>query len=297
MALIPNFPQAYLDEHIQWHLDQMNRMPMGTNPGTPGYGDDFLTFHAGFISRVIEDLTRNRGLDPGLFAPWPDIPTDLKDLPSWPTVQGDYDRIANRPYTFDTSDSFGLFVDSANGIHRWVHNVGGAALNDPSFSVFETSPQSTIFYKWHGLIEKWTETVRQALTWPRTVDWQELLSGTQLPDNDIIVATIEENALQQDPSAEAAVEFVIASDLWWWKELNVPDGETGSSWNIHTGAATFGGRRFTDSVALWAHQVHNGQLLTFSKAKTFALLSNTYRLGGLDRLPPLSRVTFRWTQD
>jgi hypothetical protein len=298
MALIANFPQKYLDEHIQWHTEQMNRMPMGTRPGSPGYGDDFLSFHEGFISRVVSDLTRNRGLDPGLFAPWIDLPDELKSLSTWPSVRDAYSRIVSRPYTFTTSDAFGLFLDSADGIHRWVHNLGGTALNDPSFSVFEQSPQSTTFYRWHGLITKWWERVRQELSWPRMVDWQQLLSGDVLPDNDIITATIEENALGQDPHAEPAVEFVLASDLWWWKELNVPDGETGSSWNIHTGAGGFwGGRRFNDSVALWAHQVRNGQILTFKKAKTLGLLSNTYKIGGLEQLPPLARVTFRWIQD
>src|SRR5438067_879331 len=92
MVLIANFPQTYLDEHRNWHMNQMNRMPIDKDhPGSPGYGDDFLNFHQGFISDVIWHLTQERGLDPGLFAPWPDIPAELKALSGWGSVQADYD--------------------------------------------------------------------------------------------------------------------------------------------------------------------------------------------------------------
>lgn len=133
--------------------------------------------------------------------------------------------------------------------------------------------------------------------WPYQIDWIELESGYTLGDGDRIVAKIEYGVLAKDPNAEAAVEFVIESDLSWWKEIRVPDGE-GSHWDIHTGApGGWGARRFRDSIALWAHQVHNGQFLTFSKAKTLGFLSQTYSLGGLGQLPALSRVTFRWMRD
>jgi hypothetical protein len=127
--------------------------------------------------------------------------------------------------------------------------------------------------------------------WPYEVGWVEL-RGTMLDDGDIISAEITENVARPE-----VVEFALASNLWWWKELNVPDGETGSSWNIHTGAVWFGGRRFEDRTALWAHQVHNGQFLSFRKAKTFGLVSTTYLLGQLNVLKPGSRVTFRWLRD
>jgi hypothetical protein len=133
--------------------------------------------------------------------------------------------------------------------------------------------------------------VRLDHVWPYEVGWGEL-QGFRLDDGDAIVATIE-----YDVAPDNVVEFFITSTLWWWKEINVPDGETGSSWTIHTGAEWWGGRRFVDSTALWAHQVHNGQWLTFRKAKTFGLVSSTYLLGGLNILPPRSRVTFNWIAD
>jgi hypothetical protein len=128
--------------------------------------------------------------------------------------------------------------------------------------------------------------------WPYELGWGELEIGSLLDDGDIIRVTIEPNVAAAD-----VVLFRIASDLWWWKELNVPDGETGSSWNIHTGAVWGGGRRFEDTVGLWAHQVRNGQRLSFRKAKTFGLVSTTYILGGLERLQGGSRVTFHWLRD
>jgi hypothetical protein len=134
--------------------------------------------------------------------------------------------------------------------------------------------------------------VHLAHRWPYELDWAELAGSTLLDDGDFIVAQIDQNLVSPD-----VVELVLASELWWWKELNVPDGETGSSWNIHTGALWHGGRQFSDTVGLWAHQVRNGQMLSFRKAKVGGLVSTTYLLGGLERLPPGSRATFRWLRD
>jgi hypothetical protein len=77
----------------------------------------------------------------------------------------------------------------------------------------------------------------------------------------------------------------------------VPDGE-GSDWDIWTGKPWIGGRRFEMTVGLWTHQTTHGQLLTFSKAKTLALMSRTYALRvDPSWLPPGSRVTFTWAAD
>ncbi|MGD6741639.1 hypothetical protein ACOKM3_07315 [Streptomyces sp. BH106] len=127
--------------------------------------------------------------------------------------------------------------------------------------------------------------------WPYEITWSELLMSAVLDDGDVIHVDIEQGAVPA-----SVVEFTIMSDLWWWKEINVPDG-SGSSWNIHTGAPPGGGRQFSDTIGLWAGQVHNGQWLTFRKAKTLALLSDTYLLRGLERLPAGSRTTFTWLKD
>jgi hypothetical protein len=109
-----------------------------------------------------------------------------------------------------------------------------------------------------------------------------------LPDGDIINVTIEEGVVSKD-----IVEFCLeaASHVDWWKEIRVPDG-LGASFPIYTQDS-----RTSDSVALWADQVKNGQKLHFSKAKFLGWHTGVYDLGGLDRLNPGSRVTFQWAQD
>jgi hypothetical protein len=165
------------------------------------------------------------------------------------------------------------------------------------FSDFETSPKRTLFYNWHGLIDAWLGRWEiDNSGWPRTIDWLQLSAGATLADGDVITATITPEALPPQ-LPEDAVDFVLSSALPWWKEVNVPDGESGSSWDIWTGYNWITGQRSTDSVALWARQVHNGQTLRFGKAKTLGTLSWTYRLAHLEVLPPRSRVTFTWTSD
>ena len=51
MAILENFPQALLDEHMAWHMNP---------PGTPGgrsktnRGLDFLNFHRAFLAKVFD---------------------------------------------------------------------------------------------------------------------------------------------------------------------------------------------------------------------------------------------------
>jgi hypothetical protein len=113
-----------------------------------------------------------------------------------------------------------------------------------------------------------------------------------LPDDDLINVSIVPNALGV---AADAVEFRLenASHLVGWKAIRVPDGEPhGSAWEIWVE-----GNHRADSVALWAHQVNNGQSLEFKKAKLFGVHTGMYDLGGLERLPGGSRVIFRWVRD
>ncbi|SDP65181.1 hypothetical protein SAMN04487914_12355 [Arthrobacter sp. ok909] len=134
--------------------------------------------------------------------------------------------------------------------------------------------------------------------WPYEIFYNELpLLGSPptrpLDDGDIIYRTRD---LGQVPQNVVAIH--IHSDLHWFKRINVPDGE-GSSWNIWTGAAwPWGARRFDDEVALWAHQANNGQHLTFLKAKTLGLMSETYTMKvDPSWLVPGCRVTFTWEAD
>ncbi|MBN6051504.1 hypothetical protein JYK22_06110, partial [Nonomuraea sp. RK-328] len=132
--------------------------------------------------------------------------------------------------------------------------------------------------------------------WP--YDITELPSGSLLDDLDVIQWRIEYDALPPaPPGQEDAIEIAIESSLHWWKQINVPDGETQSSWNISTGAPWFGARRFWDSITLWAHQGLNGQALTFSKAKGGGFLWTAYQWRGLNAVPPRGRIVFTWLRD
>ena len=67
--------------------------------------------------------------------------------------------------------------------------------------------------------------------------------------------------------------------ITWWKGLYVRNAPNGSGWEIWTENA-----RTSDSVALWAHEVRNGQDIEFRKAKFLG--QYRYVLGDLDRLAP-----------
>ncbi len=90
------------------------------------------------------------------------------------------------------------------------------------------------------------------------------------------------------------VDFVLESDpgIRWWKGLIVPDGLS-SSWEISTVDD-----KMSESVALWADQIYNGQVLTFKKAKFLGVHTEMYTLGNLPaKLQPGDRVIFRWLKD
>lgn len=294
MPEIVDLPERFLERHEEWHRANHDIQ-------APGFGVGLLDFHRDLLVDVLAWM-RDTGHDLSSVMPWTAIPTELTaDQTFTPTRKEAVRRITERAYTFNDLDDFGLFLTSdarSANLHLWFHDVTRAVYNDPLVRPFTTSPKSTYFYNFHGLIQNWRLGVERSLVSPRRVDWEQLLGGDRLSDGDVITAAITPDAMSPGPNGETAVDFVLTSSLWWGKWLNVPDGEgTGANWTISTGAPWFGGRKTIDSVALWSHQVHNGQLLTFSKAKGLGVAAAVYQLGGLDRLQPNSRVTFTWVAD
>jgi hypothetical protein len=294
MPEIADLPERFLQRHEEWHMANHDIQ-------APGYGIGLLDFHRDLLKDVLAWM-RDTGHDLTSVQPWPAIPAELTaDRTFSPGKRDAVRRITQRAYTFRDLDDFGLFLTSdarSENLHLWFHDVTMAVYNDPFIRPFATSPKSTYFYNFHGLIQNWRLAVERSLVSPRRVDWEQLESSERLYDNDVITATITPDAMRPGPNGETAVDFVLTSTLWWGKWLNVPDGEgTGANWTISTGAPWFGGRKTIDSVALWSHQVHNGQLLTFSKAKAFGVAWPVYQLGGLEVLQPNSRVTFTWVED
>jgi hypothetical protein len=294
MPEIADLPEHFLKRHEEWHMANHDIQK-------PGFGVGLLDFHRDLLVDVLNWM-RDSGRDTSDVQPWTAIPAELTgDVTFTPVRAEAVRRITQRAYTFRDLDDFGLFLtsdDRSRNLHLWFHDVTMALYRDPFVRPFATSPKSTYFYNFHGLIQQWRLDVERALQAPRVVDWEQLQAGERLYDNDVITAVITPDAMSPGPNGEAAVDFVLTSTLWWGKWLNVPDGEgTGANWTISTGAPWFGGRKTVDSVALWAHQVRNGQVLTFSKAKALGVAWPVYQLGGLDRLPPHSRVTFTWVAD
>ncbi|MEK6443732.1 hypothetical protein [Pseudonocardia sp. T1-2H] len=294
MPEIADLPERFLKRHEDWHMANHDIQ-------APGFGVGLLDFHRDLVADVLAWM-RDTGHDVSTVQPWAAIPNELTaDQTFSPRRKEAVRRITQRAYTFRDLDDFGLFLTSdtrSANLHLWFHDVTMAVYQDPLVRPFATSPKSTYFYNFHGLIQNWRLAVERSLVSPRPVDWEQLLAGERLYDNDVITATITPNAMTPGPNGETAVDFVLTSTLWWGKWLNVPDGEgTGANWTISTGAPWFGGRKTVDSVALWSHQVRNGQLLTFSKAKGLGVAWPVYQLGGLESLQPNSRVTLTWVED
>jgi hypothetical protein len=120
--------------------------------------------------------------------------------------------------------------------------------------------------------------------------WANLSRGSFLTnDGDLITYTVEHNAADKE-----VVEFVLFigyTTSGWAKAIIMPDGQ-GSEWIIE--AKGKGGHA---GSGLWAHQVHNGQVLTFRKPKGFGIWHTVDEVGSLGDLKPGDRVTFKWEKD
>jgi hypothetical protein len=146
------------------------------------------------------------------------------------------------------------------------------------------------------------EVVRPPLydryTWQQDrlcMSWPALFLARRLSMGDVIEASVTLDAV---PAGN--VEFLLKSGprVHSWKGLRVPDGEDPeTSWLIETD-----GNKKSDSVTLWAHQVHHGQQLIFHHWYAGVLGIGAgkrvhYRLGDLGWILPGSRVTFTWLRD
>ncbi len=83
--------------------------------------------------------------------PWTAVPADLKDPAlSWNMMFADQEtRIVTNTPPFASADELGTLIEL--GIHGWIHGATAAHFNEPVVGSFH-SPQSTYFYKIHGLL-------------------------------------------------------------------------------------------------------------------------------------------------
>jgi hypothetical protein len=175
MAIIPNFPENLTDMHHNWHTrpDEMLPHP-GAGPrrsipqGAPGSGLEFLTFHRNFVAQFhawYDSLPF--GSSPYNNAPfasnadaesvvsgWTAIPNVL-EVPGtfWNSNLANQEtRIQTNSPAFSSADDLGIFIE--NGIHNWIHGATATVFGEPVVGSLH-SPQSTFFYKIHGLVDYW----------------------------------------------------------------------------------------------------------------------------------------------
>ena len=153
MATIPNFPQRLMDEHASWHMNHMGEVRAGD-------GISFLRFHRNFLKKGLR-WYKAQGLDRQRVTPWSRIPSAIKANAGWDSqLQEAEDRILRRLSSFSSSDELGRFLLTSS-LHDSVHGIGSEVYRDPEFGVIHSSPQSTLFYRWHGLIDRWWRKYQQ----------------------------------------------------------------------------------------------------------------------------------------
>jgi len=165
MPTIPNFPADLSDQHHHWHNPAAHP---GAGPGrvhaagTPGGGMEFLTFHRNFTAQALgwyntTSFTQAPFDDPAakaeLVAPWLAVPPELEADGSWPFWEADVFRLSTGDPDFTSADELGTFIEL--GIHNnFLHGATANAFNEPVVGSLH-SPQSTYFYKIHGLVDFW----------------------------------------------------------------------------------------------------------------------------------------------
>jgi len=174
MPLIPNFPEKLADYHHQWHDVNAHLKEFGVlrkyPAGTPGGGLDFLTFHRDFMAWALDwyfltDFSEPPFNDPiqkaAVVAPWRSVPEKLKKdwtLPDgtiirWLAWIADNDRLETDIPNFISDDDLGTFIEL--GIHNnFIHGAASVAYSEPVVRSLH-SPNSTYFYKIHGLVARW----------------------------------------------------------------------------------------------------------------------------------------------
>ncbi|MDT9726626.1 hypothetical protein DUZ99_16745 [Xylanibacillus composti] len=121
-----------------------------------GDGIEFLRFHRDFMRKSLRWYNK-QGLSRRRVAPWPSIPLDIKRHPRWtPGLQAAEDRVTRNLGSFSSADELGRFL-LTSFLHDTVHVIGAEVYDDPDFGQIDLAPRSTLFYNWHGLIDRWWE--------------------------------------------------------------------------------------------------------------------------------------------
>lgn len=145
---IPNFPQTFMDRHMNWH----NMIPPDgrtIQKGQPGSGAQFLDFHHQFIVDVKAWYSVQPGADMSKVVAWTDFPADLAAAHS-PELEN-YRAYATNAANFTTEDALGIYVEHE---HDYVHGYIADFYDTPMFGQLD-SCMYFMFYQWHGMVDAW----------------------------------------------------------------------------------------------------------------------------------------------
>ena len=225
--IIPGFPAYLSDMHHEWHQpgSHPGAGPDRVHPiGTPGGGLEFLTFHHSFMQQAFAWFATQTFNPPLDMTPWTAIPAELKDPTlSWNMMLSDQEaRIDTDNPPFTSADDLGTFIEI--GIHGWIHGATSAHFNEPVVGTFH-SPQSTYFYKIHGLVDYWWTQWQHRLhhLGPKVI--KEIVDGGIIREPKIIKDLVDTKDLSHE-----VIKFKDSKDIL---EGGIPPGLGGDpAWRV-----------------------------------------------------------------
>jgi hypothetical protein len=128
-------------------------------PGTAGSGQEFLDFHHQFLIDFHLWYMGQPGVDLSLVAGWTAIPAEMKSAGGWFIDINAFETQVNNHSAFAIEDALGLYIEP---VHNTGHGIMASVYSDSLVGPIMTSPRSSHFYNWHGLIDKWRNDWLQA---------------------------------------------------------------------------------------------------------------------------------------
>jgi hypothetical protein len=172
---IPGFPDFLMQRHMNWHTNPGHPELGGRQffAGTPGSGQEFLDFHHQYIIDFRAWYDAQPGHDDSEVTPWPAFPADLTAFdPGLPP----FETQVNNTSAFASEDDLGRFIEPT---HNSVHGDIAQVYNAPDMSGF-MSPQNSLFYNWHGLVDAWRQNWLDAHTTKNHI--KEIIDSPKVKD-------------------------------------------------------------------------------------------------------------------
>jgi hypothetical protein len=149
-----------IQQHIDWHTQpcSTNGQPQSGQVGVgrrcTKQGEDFLLWHRTYVHRLRAEFQR-QGRTEDITA-WYSLPSAMKSTANgWTTAlqtaENNIFALTNAAGSrFASLDEFGTYLEGQ--YHNWLHGIAATAYGESVVSGF-MSPQSTYFFKIHGLID------------------------------------------------------------------------------------------------------------------------------------------------